>query len=165
MRRSLGQRIATRTNFSGPCWEWTGARDGCGYGHIKIDGKVERVHRVVFESHHGPIPTGMKICHRCDNPSCLRPTHLFLGTHADNMSDMKAKGRARSFRGSASRRARWDEKTIAIIKRRLLNGEVPNRLNAEYGMGNSSIYSIKSGRTWNHVAPASMAELQHMEGR
>ena len=76
------------------CWLWEGCIDRRGYGRI---GR-ERAHRRMWQSCHGPIPAGMFVCHTCDNPPCVRPDHLFLGTHTDNMRDMVSKGRGRTQR-------------------------------------------------------------------
>jgi hypothetical protein len=90
---TLAQRLEHYTDKTGSCWVWTGCGDKNGYGVMKVDGVQKRMHRIVWEQSHGPIPPGMEICHRCDNPSCIRESHLFLGSHAENMADMRRKGR------------------------------------------------------------------------
>lgn len=74
------------------CWIWMGGTSH-GYGHIKINGKTKKVHRVMWELTNGPIPEGIFVLHTCDIPECANPDHLFLGTHTDNMRDMIKKGR------------------------------------------------------------------------
>lgn len=84
------------------CWIWRGAVTApMGYGNVKVDGRNIGAHRRAWELAHGPIPEGMFVLHRCDNPPCVNPAHLFLGTHADNMADMKAKGRVRKPRSGS----------------------------------------------------------------
>lgn len=79
---------------SGDCWLWMGAREGFGYGVFSIGtGRTVGAHRYSWQSTRGEIPSGMFVCHHCDVPACVRPDHLFLGTHTDNMVDMVKKGR------------------------------------------------------------------------
>jgi hypothetical protein len=75
------------------CWEWTGHRNAAGYGHISLDGQFVLAHRHSWALFKGPIPDGLFCLHRCDNPPCVRPDHLFMGTKKDNAMDMAAKGR------------------------------------------------------------------------
>lgn len=76
----------------GECWVWTASTNPDGYGNLN-HGKENRAHRVSWKIHNGPIPPDLQVLHRCDNPPCVRPDHLWLGTHADNMRDMGIKGR------------------------------------------------------------------------
>jgi hypothetical protein len=79
----------------GPCWLWTGAKTTAGYGYIHLaDGSKDYAHRISSKIHGGRDATGLSLCHRCDNPPCVNPAHLFVGTQVDNMRDMWSKGRA-----------------------------------------------------------------------
>ena len=82
------------------CWNWTRGKIKDGYGHIKVDGKTHKVHRIsamIFLNFE--LTSGLCVCHQCDNPSCFNPKHLFIGTHQDNYDDMFVKGRARTRKG------------------------------------------------------------------
>lgn len=88
-------RFEAHVDKSGDCWLWTGPRSASGYGRCSRGMKKHRAHRVAFALYVAEIPEGMHVLHRCDNPPCVNPAHLFLGTHIDNMRDMEAKGRAK----------------------------------------------------------------------
>lgn len=77
----------------GECWEWAAYRNKFGYGQFYDGQRLMQAHRFIWQHTHGPIPDGMLVCHKCDNPPCCNPDHLFLGTDLDNMHDMSAKGR------------------------------------------------------------------------
>ena len=83
------------------CWEWMGCRMPHGHGQMTIDDKRVLVHRFAWILHNGPIPDGLHVCHHCDNGWCVRPEHLFLGTHQDNMADRDRKGR--TFNGQSAK--------------------------------------------------------------
>lgn len=80
-----------------PCIEWQGGRDRDGYGTTLYQGKKQRAHRVAWQRIHGPIPDGLNVLHKCDNPPCVNVGHLFLGTQRRNVEDMMAKGRGGGF--------------------------------------------------------------------
>ena len=91
--RSLAQRFIEKIDRSNDCWEWTAARTRAGYGLITDGGKQIYAHRLAVEMGARQIPKGWEVCHRCDNPGCVNPAHLFVGTRRDNHHDMVAKGR------------------------------------------------------------------------
>lgn len=82
------------------CWEWNCSKDGCGYGTMRIGENTFRAHRIMWTIVNGEIPQGVYVLHRCDNPSCIRPDHLWLGTQLENIQDMHKKGRAKKATGS-----------------------------------------------------------------
>jgi len=83
-----------KVNPETQCWEWQKGLTEKGYGNCAIDGHPHKAHRLSFKEFNGEIPDYSLVCHTCDNRKCINPTHLFLGSHADNMRDMIAKGRA-----------------------------------------------------------------------
>jgi hypothetical protein len=139
------------------CWEWSGAQTlSCGYGVLTINRVRVRAHRLAWELVHGPVPAGMFVCHHCDNPRCVRPAHLFLGTPRDNVEDMIAKGRAvlaAGPRGSGHGMAKLDESAVARILRRGNAGERRLDIASDYGVDPSTVGLILRRKTWAHVRP------------
>lgn len=105
------------------CWEWQGYRRPGGHGQIGNEGRLLGTHRVAWELTKGPIPSGMFVCHHCDNPPCCNPEHLFLGTAADNARDMARKGRGRGAEGLSNANARLSDKDVRAIRECMAAGE------------------------------------------
>lgn len=129
------------------CWEWFGSKAGA-YGIIRHKGKVIGAHRYMYALHNGPIPPGALICHACDNPPCVNPGHLFVGTHKDNTADMHRKGRANIPRGSAHSFAKLTERDVVEIRQSDMNVD---ELAERFGVSRWTIYDARSGRCWSHV--------------
>ena len=127
------------------CWLWMGPPDNGGYGSIRFGGKLMKSHRASWTAFRGEIPTGMCVLHQCDNPSCINPEHLFLGTRADNIQDMIQKGRDRKIAGETHHKAKLSRTKVAIIKDSPLSS---SKLAAQYGVHKSTIRSIMAGKTW-----------------
>lgn len=123
------------------CWEWQ-ANKTHGYGTLSAGHRGEGMaaaHRVSYELHYGPIPDDLWVLHRCDNRACVRPDHLFLGTPADNMQDMRAKGRAR---------CNVPPETVRAILKRRADGERRAAIAADYGVSIHTVKNIIQGRSW-----------------
>lgn len=127
----------------GGCWQWIGADRGNGYGCIANDGKLLSAHRLSFELFVGEIPSGLFICHRCDNPSCVNPDHLFAGTPAENTQDMHTKGRCKAPYGILHHAAKLTSEEVDEIQ--LASGTL-SQIAKEYGVDHSTIWKIKSGK-------------------
>jgi len=136
------------------CLEWQGYRETFGYGQIRINGKLYKAHRYAFELAYGPIPEGLVICHRCDNPPCCNPEHLFLGTHADNIADRCAKGRTRTghLYGEESVSAILTAADVISIRTQYAAGGVTQTgLASEYGVTQSAIWLIVHNKKWRNL--------------
>jgi len=145
----VNEQLSARPNG---CVEFTGCKDDCGYGRINNGkGKLVRIHRAVWERDHGPIPFGMVVMHLCDNRACINPSHLVLGTQAQNVADMELKGRRRSLRGVEHSQAKLTERAVLQIRAKLAMGSTCASIAAEYGVSEGMIRHIKKGRAWTHV--------------
>jgi hypothetical protein len=144
-RIELNITIVPETN----CWDWQKQRDKNGYGVMTVGDKPLRAHRIAYEEFVGKIEDGLHVLHRCDNPSCINPEHLFLGTNAENMKDKVNKGR-HAF-GEKSGSAKLTEEQVIEIKKRLAAGESVNSFVDEYPVSGRAIRLIKKGTNWSHV--------------
>jgi DNA-binding transcriptional regulator YiaG len=136
------------------CWVWIGAKgSGGGYGLIKVGPKLMLAHRASYMEYVGDIPEGMLILHRCDNPPCINPEHLFAGTWADNMRDMVAKGRDKhgDTRGEKNGQHKLNLAEIEQIRDLLEWGMKQHVIAQAFGVSRSNIAMIKSGRIWPKV--------------
>jgi HNH endonuclease len=132
------------------CWEFTGHRRR-GYGTFWLRGTNVQAHRASWLIHHGEVPAGQHVCHRCDNRACVNPEHLFLGTAADNIADKCAKGR--QAKGSDNGRAKLTERDVAEIRWRIRNGARDPQLAGAWGVSVSLIKQIRRRQVWRHVQP------------
>ena len=130
------------------CWLWTGARTAFGHGVIgrgrRGDGLV-RAHRLAWELVFGPVPEGKLVCHRCDNPPCCNPGHLFVGTAADNSRDMVNKGRF------STPNARLAPTEVVAVREARRGGEAVSAIAARFGIRPRQVRRIVSGERWRHV--------------
>lgn len=136
------------------CWLWDGQRTTRGYGHFWFDGKDRKAHRISWHLHVGPIPNGMHVLHKCDNPPCVNPDHLFLGTNADNNADMMRKGRNRQPRGADKPHTKLSEEDVVAIYSLRHSLLKPQEVAAVYGVGRTQINKIWKGTVWRWLTEA-----------
>ena len=134
----------------GPCWVWTGAKYQDGYGQFRLNGRRRGAHRFSWEMEHGH-PPAQWVLHKCDNPPCVNPAHLFEGDHTDNQRDMIAKGRrvAVRFPGESHPQVKLSNEQVRII-RASSNG--CRRLSICFGVSKSLIRGIRNGSFWKALA-------------
>lgn len=152
IHRPFAERFWERVTRNGPddCWEWQGYRNRSGHGRINAEGYRTTAHRIAYILTYGDIPDGLVVCHRCDNPPCCNPSHLFLGTLASNNADRVAKGRGAQ--GSKQACAKLTEELVREIRATYECGNVTLvELAIRYGVTANTIGTIVRRKTWKHL--------------
>ena len=158
------ERFWARVRKGDGCWEWAASRNACGYGTVNVrmgEQAVRLAHRLAWVLVNGPIPDGLHVLHRCDNPPCCNPAHLFLGTHADNMRDAAEKGRTTILYGANNPQHKLSAETAALIVETYQSGERSSAsLASEYQVNRSTVMDIVRGKSRKHdVVPAPAAAI------
>jgi len=139
----------------GECWEWTRVRNQYGYGQLRIGGRMVYAHRLAYELGVGPIPSGMHVLHQCDNPRCINPAHLSVGTQSQNMKECSQRGRARIpkpiMQGEDNGAAKLRTEDVLSIRRLLSSGWRQRDLAEIYGVSQGAITNIKTGKSWSSL--------------
>lgn len=146
-------RFLNKTKIIGDCLVWTGARDTSGYGNFRYLRKTIKANRMSFVLFRDEIPYGLMVLHKCDNPPCVNPDHLFLGTHKDNYDDMVKKGReVRSgVKGSKSHFAKLNDKKVIEIRALIKKGVTQDKISKKYGVSRAHIGNIALRKSWVHI--------------
>jgi hypothetical protein len=152
-RQTVAERFWEKVDIRTPieCWEWLASISVTGYGTFMLDKKTHGAHRIAYELHFGTRLTAQEhVCHKCDNPRCVNPHHLFVGTHHSNMRDMKAKGRHKQTPQLGERH--WNAKLtapdiIAIRASALTAAQLAER----FGVTDTMIRLIRQRRNWRHI--------------
>jgi len=131
------------------CWQWTGTKDRDGYGRFRIPGKGLRgSHRIAWSLVNGTIPIGLCVLHKCDNPSCVNPDHLFLGTQQDNIKDMVAKGRQSKMFGLRNPKCKLTDDQVREIRIAYTEGiSTQKELRIRYGVSVGQISDVVNNKS------------------
>jgi len=147
-RVTLLERFWRHVSVGDGCWEWQGALYDGGYGLFTLEGRNRRANRIAWELTFGSIPKGLLVCHKCDNPSCVRPGHLFLGTNAENMADKVQKGRSRWHSGESNGMAKLTPERVQAIREGSEQGLSYRALARMHGVHYSTVGEIVRGEIW-----------------
>lgn len=142
---SLGPRFWAKVEKTESCWLWRGAATTRGYGTFRVGRSMKAVHRLAWEDANGAVPSNLHVLHACDVRNCVNPSHLFLGTHEDNMADRSAKGR---------QHRKLTPAQVVEIRARYIRGGATHRSLAEvFGVSHRAIGDAVRGRSWAHLKP------------
>lgn len=148
-------RLWSKVRKSRGCWKWAGSKLRRGYGMFSLRGKMVYAHRLVYQIVKGVQLTPDQLCcHRCDNPNCVNPAHIFLGTHLDNARDRCAKGRTRTghLYGEANKLAKLTTAIVREMRRRHANGESARSLAKRFKVSSVKARSVVNRTSWRHVS-------------
>lgn len=147
---SLEEKLLSKAAWHGECLIWFGQKCPKGYGRLRLEGKMQRAHRLMYQLRNGPIADGQVIRHSCDNPACVNPDHLCLGTQLENVRDMFVRGRANKLNGESHPNAKLTDLQVAEIRRRYVPGvygKGAHVLAKEFGVSKPTIQAIVSGES------------------
>lgn len=133
------------------CWPWRGFLDEGGYGHMAVKGQTIRAHRLAYMLMFGKIPGGLNICHKCDNPACCNPKHLFVGTTAENNVDRARKGRSADRRGERGPRAKLTSESVWEMRGLRERGTTYSKLSKMFGVSPSVVRRVCRHEAWTHI--------------
>ncbi len=152
MRKTIEQRFEDKVDRSGECHEWRAYRNRTGYGVFSVrTGVNNQAHRFAYEMENGPIPEGMYVLHSCDNPGCVNPEHLRVGSQKENMDDRRVRGRDADRRGERNGGAKLTDSAVVEIRRLYKEGEMQKDLAERFGVANQLISRIVNRKCWVHV--------------
>ena len=140
-------------NKTDGCWVWIGGRRNGRYGDFAVGhpNKHMLAHRFSWTLHNGPVPTGLHVLHKCDNPPCVNPDHLFLGTAADNARDKVSKGRQSRVQGERHHNAKLCVSKVQDIRRECATGTTQREAAKKYGVSQRLVYMVVHKQIWSHV--------------
>lgn len=147
---SVEKRFLAKVKPAGTmeCWEWVGAKCKQGYGQFSLKGRTQKAHRVSYGLWCHQLPPSSQVLHRCDNPSCVNPGHLFLGTNDDNVADKMEKGRHACPRGQGHALAKLTEPNVLAIRQSEESGQATA---ARFGVSTTTISQIRTRKVWKHI--------------
>lgn len=146
-------QFSGKTRINGDCIEFTRAKCPQGYGRVWYKNKIWLSHRLSYRLSFGKFDEALFVCHHCDNPACINPDHLFLGTNRDNLDDMLRKGRSQKCQGELHSQRKLTEEEIVSIRK---DERIYRLIAAEYGIAEAYVSRIKSKQTWPHVESESV---------
>lgn len=141
-----------RVDKTPTCWNWVGACLPKGYGMVGMGKRVYRVHRIAYYYFHKVDPLDNDVLHTCDNPKCVNPSHLFLGTNLDNIKDKMNKGRYNHIKGSQMGNATLSEDLVKLIKQYLAQGYTQTSIAKAFLVTKQTIWKIAHNEAWTHVS-------------